>query len=100
MDAHRTRAQESGLTVTGMYKVLKKLRPDEALNPKEKQIHEAVLVSVLRALHDDLDAAVLAAYDWPPTLNDAENLERLVALNTERAKEEASGLVRWLRPDY
>jgi len=27
-------------------------------------------------------------------------LERLVALNAERAKEEASGLVRWLRPDY
>jgi hypothetical protein len=24
----------------------------------------------------------------------------LVALNAERAKEEASGLVRWLRPDY
>ena len=23
-----------------------------------------------------------------------------MALNTERAKEEASGLVRWLRPDY
>ena len=31
---------------------------------------------------------------------DAEILKRLVALNAERAKEEASGLVRWLRPDY
>ena len=27
-------------------------------------------------------------------------LERLVALNAERAKEEAAGHVRWLRPDY
>ena len=27
-------------------------------------------------------------------------LERLVALNAERAKEEAAGQVRWLRPDY
>ena len=27
-------------------------------------------------------------------------LERLVALNAERAAEEARGLVRWLRPDY
>jgi hypothetical protein len=58
------------------------------------------LVSVLRQPHDDLDAAVFAAYGWPPTLNDAEILERLVALNAERAKEEASGLVRWLRPHY
>jgi hypothetical protein len=32
-------------------------------------------------------------------LTDAEILERLVALNAERAKEETSGLVRWLRPD-
>ena len=27
-------------------------------------------------------------------------LERLVALNAERATEEAKGLVRWLRPDF
>jgi hypothetical protein len=61
---------------------------------------EASVPSVLRQLQDDLDAAVFATYGWPPTLTDAEILERLVALNAERAKEEASGLVRWLRPDY
>ena len=55
---------------------------------------------MLRQLHDDLDAPVFAAYGWPPTLTDAEILERLVALNAERAKEEASDLRRWLRPDY
>jgi hypothetical protein len=44
--------------------------------------------------------AVFAAYGGPPTLTGAEILERLVALNAERAKEEASGLVRWLWPDY
>ena len=27
-------------------------------------------------------------------------LERLVALNAERAREEAQGTVRWMRPDY
>ena len=102
LDAHRKRvqAQHPGLTLTGMYNVLEKLRAGEALNPKEKQIHDAGLVSVLRQLHDDLDAAVFAAYGWPATLTDAEILERVVALNAERAKEEASGLVRWLRPDY
>ena len=45
-------------------------------------------------------ATVFAAYGWPATLTDAEILDRLVALNAERAKEEASGLIRWLRPDY
>jgi hypothetical protein len=100
LDAHRKRAQIAGQTLTGMYNVLEKLRTNEALNAKEKQIHDASLVSVLRQLHDDLDAAVFAAYGWPPTLTDAEILEHLVALNAERAKEEASGLVRWLRPDY
>jgi hypothetical protein len=102
LDAHRKRVQSQypDLTLTGMYNVLEKLRSNEALNAKDKQIHDAGLVSVFRQLHDDLDAAVFAAYGWPPTLTDAEILERLVALNAERAKEEASGLVRWLRPDY
>jgi len=31
---------------------------------------------------------------------DAEILEWLVAVNAERAKEEAAGVVRWLRPHY
>ena len=34
------------------------------------------------------------------TLTDAELLDRLDALNAQRAKEEASGLIRWLRPEY
>jgi hypothetical protein len=102
LDAHRKRvqAQHPGLTLTGMYNVLEKLRANEPLNEKEQRIHDMGLVSVLRQLHDDLDAAVFAAYGWPTTLTYAEILERLVALNAERAIEEASGLIRWLRPEY
>jgi hypothetical protein len=70
------------------------------LTPKEKTIHEQGLVSVLKQLHDELDAAVADAYGWPANLPDEEILERLVALNAERAAEEAQGLVRWLRPEY
>ena len=44
---------------------------------------------MLRQLHDELDAAVFDAYGWPPALTDEEILERLVALNAERAAEEA-----------
>ncbi len=40
------------------------------------------------------------AYGWPVTLSDEEILERLVALNHERAEEERRGLVRWLRPEF
>jgi hypothetical protein len=102
LDTHRKRqqAQHPSLTMTDIYNVLEKLRAGEPLAAREKDIHEQGLVSILRQLHDDLDAAVFAAYGWPPTLSDEEILARLVALNAERAAEEARGLIRWLRPDY
>jgi hypothetical protein len=102
LDAHRKKQQAAhpGLTITGMYNVLEKLRSGEALTAKEKKIHDDGLVSVLKKIHDDLDAAVFEAYGWPVTLSDDEILERLVALNHERAEEEKRGLVRWLRPEF
>ena len=126
LDTHRKRQQAAhpDLTLTGMYNVLEKLRSGETLSAKERVIHEHGLVSVLRQIHDDLDAAVLDAYGWSDLLpllrvahgNDAPAegqtrdeakrafddavLERLVALNAERAAEEARGLVRWLRPEF
>ncbi|MEX1233126.1 MAG: hypothetical protein WEB58_22945 [Planctomycetaceae bacterium] len=46
-------------------------------------------MSVLQQIHDELDAAVFDAYGWPASLTDEEILERLVALNAERAEEAA-----------
>ncbi|MFZ1724316.1 MAG: hypothetical protein WAT76_11890, partial [Dokdonella sp.] len=169
LDAHRKRQQAAhpDLTLTGMYNVLEKLRSGEVLSARERTIHEHGIVSVLRQLHDEIDAAVLDAYGWsdllpllriaisasvasvggpsgamlsdglhkriapegPPTESgsiatgsgglsartghlpamdrdeakrafDEAILERLVALNAERAAEEARGLVRWLRPEF
>lgn len=102
LDRHRKQqqAQHPKLTITGMYNVLEKLRSGEPLNEKDRVIHEQGLVSVLKQIHDDLDAAVFDAYGWPTTLTDEEILERLVALNHERAAEEKQGLVRWLRPEF
>jgi hypothetical protein len=57
-------------------------------------------VSLLRQIHDELDAAVAEAYGWPADLSDEEILRRLVALNAERAEEESRGIVRWLRPEF
>lgn len=102
VDAHRKRQQtlHPDLTITGMYNVLEKLRTGEELTAKEKKIHEQGLVSVLKQIHDDLDAAMFDAYGWPHDLTDEQILERLIALNAERADEENRGLIRWLRPEF
>ncbi len=125
LDAHRKRVQAAhpGLTLTGMYNVLEKLRaaersrsggfqppdsparavenrPSLELTAKERDIHDRGLVSLLKQLHDDLDAAVCAAYGWPVTLTDAEILQRLVTLNAQRAADEQRGVIHWLRPEY
>jgi hypothetical protein len=51
-------------------------------------------------IHDDLDAAVAAAYGLQVTATDDEILTFLCKLNAERAAEERSGLIRWLRPSF
>src|SRR5690606_9551239 len=66
---------------------------------------EQGLVSVLKQMHDDLDAAVLEAYGWADLTPGAADfaasvLTRLVALNAQRVAEEATGTTRWLRPEY
>jgi hypothetical protein len=105
LDAHRKRvlAEHSRLTLTGLYNVLERLRagtaPD-ALSEDERHIFEDGLVLILKELHDKLDAAVADAYGWPVDLSDEHILAQLVALNRERAKEEARAVVRWLRPEY
>lgn len=70
------------------------------LTPRQEDIKSRGLILILKELHDELDAAVFRAYGWPEDLSDEQILERLVALNQERAEEEARGQVRWLRPDY
>lgn len=124
LDAHRKRqqAEHADLTLTGMYNILEKIRLGQILTDKEKTIHQKGLVSILRELHDDLDRAVFDAYGWSdlasklvgkagattPYPNKPEDqaaaeeelLKRLVDLNTQRANDEANGIIHWLRPDY
>ena len=88
------------LTLTGLYNVLQALKEGRPLTAKEKAIHTQALVGVLRDLHDKLDAAVLAAYGWSDQPATDKLLSRLVALNAQRAAEEKTGHVRWLRPEF
>jgi hypothetical protein len=102
LDAHRKAAieRDEAVTMTGMYNVAAKLRSGEALNPKERKIHEIAACGVLKDLHDELDVLVAQAYGWEWPLEKEVILERLVALHDERVAEEKAGKVRWLRPDY
>ena len=121
-------AEHDFLTMTALYNVLERVRELEKgcdvppLSAKERDIHEAGLISVLKDIHDDIDRAVFEAYGWAdliPALvgkpgatapsphktaeqEEAEEdlLARLVDLNRERAADERRGIVRWLRPDY
>lgn len=72
----------------------------EPLSPEEIDIRDRGRVLILKDLHETIDRLTFRAYGWPETLTDEQILERLVALNTERRAEEATGKVRWLRPEY
>nr|WP_286196943.1 DNA methyltransferase [Tropicibacter sp. R15_0] len=102
LDAHRKRQQAAHpkLTLTQMYNVLEKLRAGDSIEGKDKDIYDQGLIGILRDLHDQIDVAVADAYGWPADLSDEQILFNLVALNKERAEEEARGHIRWLRPDY
>lgn len=102
LDAHRkqVQAQHPDITITGMYNLLEKLRAGQPFTDKDRDYNNKALVSTLKQIHDELDIAVLDAYGWHHDISDEEILERLVALNAERAEEERNGLIRWLRPEY
>lgn len=114
------------LTMTRAYNALERYREamngGDPLTEQERDVHERAQIAILAEIHDEIDLAVLAAYGWldledtligkpggttpspckSPEQEEAEEelLSRLVALNKERAGEEARGHVRWLRPDY
>ncbi len=114
------------LTMTRLYNALERYREamngGDPLTEEERDVHERAQIAILAEIHDDIDRAVLDSYGWSdlapaligkpggttPSLHkspeqeeaEEEMLSRLVALNKERAAEEARGHVRWLRPDY
>ncbi len=102
IDTHRRTRQKKHpyLTLTDAYNVLAKLRAGETLTADDEKVRDIALVDTLLHLHDELDAAVLDAYGWPKDITDDDILTRLVALNAERAAEEANGIIRWLRPEF
>jgi hypothetical protein len=62
-----------------------KLHDHNAWRKAVKNIITLDEIAQLDYIHNQLDAAVLAAYGWPATLSDEDILTRLLALNLERA---------------
>ncbi|MEK6637862.1 MAG: DNA methyltransferase [Pseudomonadota bacterium] len=93
-------AETPGLTMTEIYNLRDLKRSGAALDFATDDRATRARAAIVAKLHDDLDAAVAAAYGWPASLAPSEIITRLVALNAQRAAEEKAGTVRWLRPDY
>jgi hypothetical protein len=113
LDTHRKQVQAAHpeITITGMYNLLEKLRAGQPFTDGDREYNNKALVSTLKQIHDELDTAVLEAYGWQDLITAQQTgktaeeinetiLERLVALNAERAAEERNGHIRWLRPEY
>lgn len=102
LQQHREARQRESpdLALTDMYNVLEKVARGEKLGTDDEGVATKSLVHTLLDLHRQIDRAVLEAYGWPTDISDEEILTKLVALNAERAKEEAQGIVRWLRPEF
>jgi hypothetical protein len=102
LDDHRKRQQElhPDLTLTEMYNVLELVRAEAQLSDRDKAIYDQGLIAVLKAIHDQLDAAVLETYGWPLDIENEEILFRLLALNEARQSEERMGNTKWLRPEF
>lgn len=99
-------AAHKQLTITGLYNVVERLRAIQAdpteppLTDAERAIHDAGLATRVLELHDQIDAAVIAAYHWDCDVSAEDMFKLLVDLNAVRAAEEAAGQIKWLRPEY
>ena len=94
-------AEQPQLTLTRLYNALEAHRAaGAAMTAQQAADFEAGSVLILDELHQTIDRLTLEAYGWPQGESAEQRLTRLVALNAERAAEEARGEVRWLRPDY
>jgi hypothetical protein len=107
LDATRKAAlvETEKLTMTELYNLREKLRSGEPISEQDQRRATKARAAIVDRLHEQLDQAVADAYGWGKewkagALGPSEIVARLVALNHERAAEEKTGKVRWLRPDY
>jgi hypothetical protein len=93
-------AEHADLTLTGLYNLREAVVAGTTLGRADQDKRLRGRVDIIAELHRQLDAGVAAAYGWPCGLSDEAIIDRLIALNLERAREERGGTIRWLRPDF
>ncbi|MES3151776.1 hypothetical protein [Sphingomonas faeni] len=96
-------SKHDDLTLTKMYNVLAVLESVEqlggSLNEHDRDVAMRGCIPMMRDYHRRIDAMVSDAYGWSADLSDSKVRELLVALNKQRAQEEARGKIHWLRSD-
>ena len=102
LDRHRAQAlaETPGLTMTEIYNLRDIVAKGTALTRDQRDRAALARARIIGELHHQLDAAVADAYGWAADLAPSEIVARLVTLNTQRAAEEATGNIAYLRPDY
>jgi hypothetical protein len=98
-------AETDKLTMTELYNLRAKLKSGEPMSDAEQRRATKARAAIVDRLHEQIDQAVADAYGWGEewktgALGPSEIVARLLALNHERAAEEAQGKIRWLRPEY
>ena len=93
-------AEVPRLTMTEIYNLRARQRTSQLKDLMDTERASQARAGIITRLHEQIDAAVAAAYGWPADLPPSEIVTRLVALNAARAAEEKSGQIRWLRPEY
>ena len=91
--------------MTELYNLRERWRSGAEMDLIEQARVQAARAPIVDRLHEQIDAAVAQAYGWGDDwrngdLPPSEIVARLVELNHDRAAEEETGTIRWLRPDY
>lgn len=100
LEEARDRALRSDpdMTMTMLYNLM--MQGGDSQDPSWSRRRDSACVGLLRHLQDRLNDRVEAAYGWTDQPAPDVLVGRLRELNTVRALEETSGLVRYLRPSY
>ncbi|WP_122465531.1 class I SAM-dependent DNA methyltransferase [Brevundimonas lutea] len=100
LDSWRRRiaAERPDITLTTAYNLLEAGRAGRPLSLEERALRDAIQITLLADLHDEIDRATAEAYGWSPAMDATAVIAALAALNAERVDEERRGLIRWRRP--
>jgi len=102
LESHRKRQQEQhpGLTLTGIYNVLEKLRSDETMDHSKSNIQNSTFpswpdrlpdqVAILRKLIGGYDKSVVTPYD-------AESLSALFGRKNKKRTDQIKGILETLK---